>query len=177
MAAAVVTVAVTAAGSGPRLLVAGEASPALREIADNTWEEFLVYFAERSACIDDVTLRRVWQLDDRAKYQPEERTILMRVPASPVQIMETLTHEFAHHLEATCPEQAALRPAFLEAQDFAAGTEWFDVDQWEHRPSEHFAETVTELVLGTDRFNRLRITVSGEAKDVIEGWATHPTSP
>lgn len=171
------TAADTSSAPAPRLVIVGEASPALQEVADETWDRFLLFLTERRPCIADVVLRRVWELDDRARYLPEERVILLRVPASPAQIEETLVHEFAHHLELTCPEHTALRPAFARAQGFPPGTDWFGGDEWELRPSEHFAETVVELVSGSGRYHRLAIPVSEEAKDVVARWATHPASP
>jgi hypothetical protein len=165
------------ADRSPTVTVRGEASPELRAVVDAAWGEFI---DSRSSCIADARVERVWELDDRALYSPAEHLIRLRVPGSAAQLEESLLHEFAHHLELTCPDHQELRSAFLDAQGFATGVDWFDAPRWKDRPSEHFAETVVERLASGDRYHRLTIDVTPEAVAIVEQWAAgslHPSSP
>jgi hypothetical protein len=186
MATAAVVVVLGALGAtrladrSPTVTMTGEASPELREVVAAAWDEFIGFFASRSRCIADVRVERAWELDDRARYSPAEHLIRLRVPGSAAQLEESLLHELAHHLELTCPDHQELRSAFLDAQGFAAGVDWFDAPRWENRPSEHFAETVVERLASGDRYHRLTIDVTPEAVAIVEQWAEgslHPSSP
>ena len=120
----------------------------LRALADETWADFLSVVPARHDCMGEPTLRAAWELENRAEYKPESAVLTVRVPGTPATLRSQLLHEFAHHLEFTCPEHNDLRSDFLAAQGFASGTDWFAGTAWEETPSEHYAEAVVELVAG-----------------------------
>lgn len=141
----------------------------LRALADETWADFLNAIPARHHCVTAPTLQAAWELDSRAEYQPETAVMAVRVPGTPATLRSELIHEFAHHLEFTCPEQEELRSAFLEAQGFRADTPWFDSGAWETTPSEQYAEAMVELVDGL-RSHRGAIQLTDVAIDVVRNW-------
>ena len=80
-----------------------------------------------------------------------------------------MVHEFAHHVEFTCPDQEELRSAFLVAQGFPPSTDWFAGDSWETTSSEHYAEATVEVVLGR-RPHHGNIQITDEAADIVRRW-------
>lgn len=167
--AALIGLAVGATNVGPRLRVDPDTPADLRDLARGTWASFLAAFPARTACIPDVALVGRWTLPDRAEYRPDPPTVLVRIPATARQLEAALVHEFAHHLEFQCPEQAGLRPAFLRSQGMPAGHPWFAGASWEATPSERFAEATVQLVLG-DRALRRRMAIGEEAEALIRAW-------
>ena len=120
----------------------------LRQLADETWQDFLAAFPARWGCIPPPTLHAAWELETRAVYEPGTMTLSVRVPGTPATLRSELLHEFAHHVEFACEDHRNLRPAFLEAQGFDPDAAWFDGDTWETTPSEQYAEAVVELIEG-----------------------------
>lgn len=121
-------------------------------------------------CLDGLVIRHTWDLDDRASYDPDTSTILLRVPSTASRFEFSLAHEIAHHLEFTCPAQMEIRARFLEAQGRDAGTYWFDGDPWEDIPSEQFATAFAEVVTGgTDTMRHVPVTES--SRTLIDTWA------
>jgi hypothetical protein len=155
---------------GPVLVVADDVPNDVRTLALDTWDRFVNAFPARRACIPPVTLRHAWEFTDRAAYHPAERTIVLRVPGTAANLRASLVHEFAHHLESTCEAHASLRGPFLVATGSAANSPWFDGRDWEHVPSERYAEAVTVYVLD-ERPSHLRVSVPREALEEIEHWA------
>jgi hypothetical protein len=51
-------------------------------------------------------------------------------------------------MEFTCPEQHDVRVRFLVAQGLPPSAPWFEGRSWETTPSEQFAESVVQVVLG-----------------------------
>jgi len=145
----------------------------LRALADETWRDFLSAFPGRQNCLPSPTLHAAWELDTRARYQPETAVLTVRVPGTPATLRSELLHEFAHHLEFTCDEHESLRSRFLNAQGFAPGTPWFDGDSWETTPSEQYAEAVVELVEGR-RTHLGGIRLTDDAIDVVRRWGQGP---
>jgi hypothetical protein len=96
--------------------------------------------------------------------------IELRVPATANLLEDSLVHELAHHLDATCGALADLRPDFLEAQGHPAGTPWDGADTWEAIPAEQFAETVVLVVLGERQQHRLTMPIRDEAEALVAGW-------
>ncbi|MEN8235093.1 MAG: hypothetical protein ABFR89_09260 [Actinomycetota bacterium] len=143
----------------------------LRALAAETWEDFLDAHRARHDCISPVVLNAAWELDDRAEYRPNSTTVVIRIPGTAPNLRNGLIHEFAHHVEFTCPEHEELRPEFLAAQGLPASTDWFDGGAWEMTPSEHYAEATTEVVLGR-RSHHGGISISDEAVAVVRRWGS-----
>jgi len=155
--------------ASPRLLHDDTVPDDLRELADTTWADFLAAIPERRSCIAPVTLHAAWELESRGEYQPDTATIVVRVPGTPATLRSELIHEFAHHIEFTCPEHREMRAAFLSAQGFPEETDWFSGDAWATTPSEQYAEAMVELVDGTRTHNG-GILLSADAFAVVRKW-------
>ncbi len=112
------------------------------------WGSFEVVFADRLTCIDDVEVLLVGEVGGGdARYLPDDALIEIEIPTTPARFRESLAHELAHHVEATCGEFAALRDRLHPvlggvAVPWDSGPVWFEV------PSERWAEHVTELING-----------------------------
>jgi hypothetical protein len=141
----------------------------LRALAATTWDEFLAALPARHNCIEPVTLVASWDLESRGEYRPGSATVLIRAPGTAPTLRHRLVHEFAHHVEFTCPQQETLRSDFLEAQGFPAAADWFDGDAWETTPSEQFAEALVEVVVGR-RSHHGNIRISEQASALVSSW-------
>ncbi len=166
----VFVLAVAACSGGEPQLRFDDAVPGdLRELAASTWDDLLAALPARHGCIADVDLVSSRELDAPAAYRADEGLILIRIPRTAGQLEQSLVHEFAHHVEATCAAHAELRPAFLAAQRFPPDAGWFDATTWETTPSEHFAEATVEAVLGRRIRNR-DVLITDDAVEVVEAW-------
>jgi hypothetical protein len=143
----------------------------LRALAAETWQDFLAAHPARWDCIAPATLGAAWELDSRGEYRPDAATVVVRVPGTASTLRNELIHEFAHHIEFTCPEQGELRSSFSRAQGFSGSTRWFEGDTWETTPSEHYAEATVEFVLGR-RPHHGNIQISAQAADIVRRWAS-----
>lgn len=141
----------------------------LRAVAVEAWDGFVAAHPTRVDCIAPITMTAAWELDDRAEYRPATATVVIRVPGTAPNLTNDLTHEFAHHMEFTCPDHRELRPAFLAAQGFPATAAWFDGETWETTPSEQYAEATTAVVLGR-RTRHGGIVLTDEAIEVVRQW-------
>jgi hypothetical protein len=159
------------ADSSPTLRFDDTVPDDLQALATEIWEGFLTAHQARRDCILPVTLSAAWELDDRAEYRPGSATVVIRVPGTAPNLRSGLTHEFAHHVEFTCPEHEQLRPAFLAAQGLPSSTDWFDGGAWETTPSEQYAEATTEVVLGR-RGHHGGISISDEAAAIVRRWGS-----
>lgn len=162
----------------PELIFDDSVAPDFQALALQTWDRFLVVFRARSNCFGDVRLHAAYTLDSRAGYDPNTATVTVQVPGTPARLQSALVHEWAHHIEFQCPEQPALRAAFLVAQGLPPDTPWRpdgapasqSSSQWGAAPSEQYAEATVELVLGR-RPLAAPAPVSREAVQVIGEWA------
>ena len=154
-----------------RLTVVQELPDDVRVELDDTWARFLDRFAGRRSCFDDVTLVLV---DDvvggDARYVVADARIEIAIPTTPERFQESVAHELAHHVEHTCDEFSGLR-ASLQPIIGSAGS-WFEGPTWAETPSEIWAETVVEVVLGERIRHADRITIDPEAQAAIEAWAS-----
>ena len=166
-----VALAIARADHAPQLDFDSTVPDDLRAVAIDAWDEFLAAHPARVDCIDPINLKAAWELDNRAEYHPGTATLVIRVPGTAPNLINDLTHEFAHHVEFTCPEHHELREAFLEAQDFPAKTPWFDGSAWETTPSEVYAEATIEAVLGR-RTHHGGVHISDEAIAVVRKWGS-----
>ena len=130
------------------LAITAESPDDLRALVVETWDRFSEAFPARRSCLAPVTVQGAWELDGRASYDPGRRLVTVRIPGTAPNLRDSLVHEFAHHMEFTCPEQHDVRAAFLEAQALPPSATWFKGVSWETTPSEQFAEAVVQVVLG-----------------------------
>lgn len=175
----IVLLTVLLVGCGRPAIVAEDTPADLAELVGDTMETIEESLPARAHCLRGVTIMHAWELDDRAEYRTDTRTIVLRVPATAQHLEFSLAHEIAHHLEYTCAGQAEIRPAFLDAQGHEPTQPWFEGESWETTPSEQFATAVARLITG--RADPLRhLEVTDEAMELVERWArgdvTHETS-
>lgn len=163
-----------ACGAAPAtpMLEFGENTPDdLRALASETFETVVEAFPAREDCLGRLVLSGAWELDDRAVYAPDRQEITVRIPATAGQLEVSIVHEVAHHLEFSCPAQAGIRHAFLDAQGFDSSDDWFEGASWETTPSEQWASAVVIHVLGRPD-ERARVTIDARTLDVVREWAT-----
>ncbi len=142
----------------------------LRAVASVTWDRFRHAFAGRAGCFGDVRLAASADLPDRAGYHADTATVTVRVPATASLLEASLVHEFAHHVEAHCPEHRLLRSAFVAAQGAGDSAGWFRGDGWEAIPSEQYAEATVQVVLGR-RLGSRPVRLSPQAVAAVAAWA------
>jgi hypothetical protein len=141
----------------------------VRAVARSTWIAFTDGFVARWTCIDDVTLRTVWSLPDRATYESDERLVTLRIPGTAPNLRSSMVHEFAHHADFSCPDNDRLRRRFLGAQGLPAAARWSEGATWASTPAEQFAEAAVLVVLGRSAHPRLYATAAAVA--VVRAWA------
>jgi hypothetical protein len=181
VAAVVLVVALVAAVGGaaawwsgsraPSLTLAANTPSDLGVLARRTWDRFLDAFPARRDCLAPVAVAGARQLDDLATYDPAQRLVTIRIPGTAPNLAATLVHEFAHHLEFTCPAHRGLRPLFLAAQGRRLDAPWFDGPSWARTPSEQFAHATSEVVLGRSS-PPVATAISDRAVRAIRAWAT-----
>lgn len=167
----VAALAAGACGAAPALRVADDVPADLRDLAEELWPTFVEAFPAQKDCIGEVGLSLAWDLPDRARYLPEERAVVVRVPGTAPNLTASIVHELGHHLEFACPSQVGVRGAFLQAEGLATDAPWYGTGDWFATPSEHWAEAVVEYVLGERSVHRGRVAVTPKAVAVVEGWA------
>lgn len=135
---------------------------------DTVWARFTDAFSARQRCIDDVALTLVDEVvGGNARYLSETATIEIQIPTSPRRFRESLAHELAHHVDATCDAFAPLRTRFLALNNT---TTWAGQQPWEAQPSEQWAETAVQIVNG-ERFAHARtLTLDPTAVDAAISW-------
>jgi hypothetical protein len=146
-------------------------------LAERAWSGFLASIPARHECLGDLRLETDRDLAERGRYEPDRRVVTLRIPHTAPRLERTLMHEFAHHLEFSCPEQTRLRATFSGLQENSPDTTWFGGStasdrpsrRWASIPSEQWAETVTEIVLGPGSADPT-ITVNSEAKTLVDHW-------
>jgi len=161
---------VSCSTAAPTLVFGHDTPDDLRDVASSTFEVFVSRFPDRADCIGRITLTGARRLDDRARYIPEERSVILRIPATASHIESSLVHEWAHHLEFVCESHRDLRPAFLRSVGLPPETDWFGGEVWERIPSEMFASAVIEYVLER-RDEGSTIVLDPETIDLVRNWA------
>lgn len=142
----------------------------LVELVDATLQTVEDEAPARADCLQGLVIRHAWELDDRAQYDPDTSTVVLRVPSTASRLEFSLVHEIAHHFEYTCQAQAEIRSAFLDTQGLDPNTAWFEGDPWEEIPSEQFATALAMVVTdGTDTMRRVRVT--DESLELVDLWA------
>jgi hypothetical protein len=162
----------------PAALVMGESVPDdVSVLAEATWGRFLETIPARQGCMDDVRLETSRELEVRGRYEPTMRVVTLRIPHTTPRLERTLVHEFAHHLEFSCPEHHELRAPFLAAQGHPPDTAWLagaSVDAhgagaWAAVPSEQWAEAITEFVLG-ERTANPSVVIRPDTAALVRDW-------
>jgi hypothetical protein len=130
---------------------------------------FVEQFAARRACIGGAEVMLVDEVPDGdARYLAAEALIEIEIPTSPRRFRDSLVHELAHHVEHRCPNFAALRDEIMALTGAAA---WTGQTRWADRPSELWAESVVEAVLGERvRFGR-SVPMDPALVDAVRDWA------
>ena len=172
LAAVLITLVAGACGATESKLIPLQDLPDdVAALVDQTWGDFERGFAGRIECMAPVSLLLVADVPDGdAVYRRDPARIEIEIPTSPARFSESLVHELAHHLEATCPEHAQLRVSFLAAQGMLAASGWFDGDEWADVPSEHFAEAVVHVVNGDRILHDDVIRLTPEAIEAVRHW-------
>lgn len=141
----------------------------LRELVEDTLSRVADAVPAHVDCLDSLVIGYSWELPHRAEYRPSTATIVLRVPATAPHLSFSLAHEVAHHLEAACPAQEEMRPAFLAAQGHPPDRLWFSGPSWEETPSEQFATAFARYVTGETGPHRVPVTEA--ALEVVADWA------
>jgi hypothetical protein len=137
---------------------------------------FVERFATRRECAGGAEVLLVDEVPDGdARYLPAEAVIEIEIPTSPRRFRDSLVHELAHHVEHRCPDFTALRDEVLA---LTGATAWTGQHRWADRPSELWAESVVEVVLGERvRFGR-SVPIPPVLVDAVRDWADgDPTGP
>lgn len=143
--------------------VSSDGSPlgavAIVQAATQTFENAFPLQAE---CIGNVSV----VFENLPGRRGEYRVGLNEIAINPNREIDTMAvvavHEMAHHLMIACgvSNDEAFRVDFFKAQGLDTGRSWFDYSAgWSATPAEHFAEVVTDFVLGTST-GRIRIDES-----------------
>jgi hypothetical protein len=141
----------------------------VQALARSTWTAFTDAFSARRNCLDDITVASAWSLPDRGTYRAKEHLATVRIPGTAANLGASLMHEFAHHLDATCPAARDLHAPFMAAQGLPPTAAWSKGATWEQIPAEQFAETVVVVVLG--RSAHPRVVSRPAAIRLLRAWA------
>jgi hypothetical protein len=172
-ALSVSVVAIAAIADGPdddrAIGFAGDVPSDVRALATDTWQGFDEAFAAQRDCYDPPTIAVAWSMEDRGRYDPATATVTIRVPWTAANLEAALVHEFAHHVEFTCEDHAAMRTPFLGAMEVPADTPWLEGGDWASTPSERWAEAAVVVVLGSPP----HVTASPREAEVavVADWA------
>lgn len=164
------------AGPDPVLVLDGSVATDFGALATLTFDEFIAYAPAVAPCIGTVRLAAATELDELAYYSADTATITVRVPATAPSLRDSLVHELAHHVEASCVSHEPMRADFLAAQGHEPDQDWFAASTWENTPSEQFAEAVVEHVLGERQRNLARIRLAPAALAIVAEWMSPDTA-
>jgi hypothetical protein len=126
-------------------------------------------FASRRECVGGADVVLVDEVSDGdARYLAADGVIEIEIPTSPRRFRDSLVHELAHHVEHRCPDFDLLRDEVLTLTGADA---WTGQPRWADRPSELWAESVVEVVLGERvRFGRA-VPLDPALVDAVRTWA------
>lgn len=150
------------------LVVPQDVPPDVHAELTTIWSAFTTLFEARLACIDDVRVLLVRDVDGGdARYVAATSTIEVEIPTTPARFRESVAHELAHHVERSCDDFAGLRD---EVGPMLGGGDWWSGRTWYDTPSERWAEHVTELLVDERVRHVDEIPVSGEVLAAIIRW-------
>lgn len=171
LALALAPLASSCAGQAGRIEALQNLPDDVAALVDETWRRFAAAMPAAAACMEPVELLLVEDVTDGdAVYVVSDRRIEIEIPTSPARFPESLIHELAHHVEATCPTQADVRTRFLAAQGFSADDPWRDGESWAQIPSEHFAEAVVQVVLEDRLLHADVVKLDDVAIELVRAW-------
>lgn len=169
---AVAGIALTTSTTRPRIESNQDLPEDVRRLTDETWVEFNEVFAAKSGCLGGVSLELVEEVvDGAARYVASSSHIQIEIPTTPARYQESLIHELGHHLEEVCGVELEIGGQFREAQHFDMLSDWRGVTVWAERPTEHFAESVVQLVLGARQTHADIVELTPKAVDLVGRWA------
>jgi hypothetical protein len=97
--------------------------------------------------------------------------IEIEIPTSPRRFRDSLVHELAHHVERRCADFANLREELLA---ITGADSWAGQPRWADRPSELWAESVVEIVVGERvRFGRT-VRLEPSLVEAVRDWIAGP---
>lgn len=170
---AVVAILVLAAGfpSQPQIQVRQDVPNDVEKLIDSTWASFLQVFPVQADCLREPTLLLVTSLaDGDASYTRGTGIIRIKIPTSPERFPESLAHELGHHLDESCSFGATYGTNLKTTQGLPLDASWTSAENWREIPAEHFAEAVTEIVIGTRITFDDRIVLQPETVRLVAEW-------
>lgn len=167
----VLIAALTACSASPVPSLSADMPADVADLVGETMVRIEAALPEHRRCLADLTVASAWELDNRAEYRIDDRTVVLRIPATAVNLEFSLAHEIAHHLETTCPAHADVQAPFLVAQGLDPAVPWFDGPSWEETPSEQFATAFAQMVTGIGDPER-NVVVTEAALAVVAAWAS-----
>ena len=159
-----------AEGDSPRLITTQDLPEDVQHEVSTVWERYeALTEGRRDSCPEDVSLVLVAEVvGGDARYVFSDRRMEIEIPTSPRRFRDSLAHELAHHLDATCADAHQLRQAWSEAGGLAED-DWRS-GPWETRPAELFAETMVEIINGERvRFGRT-MPLPDFALELVRAW-------
>lgn len=169
--ALVVALTAACAPNGEGLLRSDQQLPVdVRAEIATVERRFVDAFEHRLGCVPPARLRLVGDIvGGDARYVVGDRRIEIEIPTTPARFRESLVHELAHHVEATCEEFDELRtnlgPLFGEStRGWTAGATWEEV------PAELWAETVVLVVNGDRLLHADDMPLPQGAVEAVESW-------
>jgi|GEM_PF-2984466 len=129
----------------------------------------------RTACLEGLRIESDRDLTDRARYLPDDGTVVVRVPATAPRLTASLVHEIGHHLDAVCVD-VETRAAFAAAQGTDPEAEWGSAGAGEDTLAELFAAAVVEVVTGDPDLPR-QVGVTDAAVELVAGWGHGSSTP
>ncbi len=164
-------IACSADDPGATLTVVQDVPADVSAEIDVTWGRFVDRFAERLACIGDVSLVLVRDIDGGdARYVADHTRIEIRIPTTPARFRESLAHELAHHVERTCADFIELQ-AVLHPMLGGPLRPWADGEVWAEIPAEVWAEGVVEVTNGERIRHVDEMPIDDDIIDLILAWA------
>lgn len=165
--AAVALVSVSACAGPPEVSVEDQVPSDVSRLAVAVWDEFRASFEHMGPCLGPVTLGVDRDLPDRGFYQPDGSRVILRIPGTEQRLRQTLLHEFAHHLDASCLAESSVRDDFRRAIG-SPEVPWSDRESGSDAPAELFAEAISFALRG-DQFVRTPV-LPIEAVSFAETW-------
>ncbi|NNE11085.1 MAG: hypothetical protein HKN41_02445 [Ilumatobacter sp.] len=171
-AVVLIMVAAACAPNGEGLLRSDQDLPAdVRAEIVAVEQRFTAAFEGRLGCWPTATLRLVSKVEGGdARYVAGRRLIEIAIPTTPARFRESLVHELAHHVEASCDDFAELRTVL--APMFGHHEQgWTEGATWEETPSELWAEAVVQVVLGERLLHAEDMPLPAAAVEAVDAWA------
>lgn len=171
-------IVIVSAAAGPRLEPRQNLPQDVSRLTYETWDRFTTVFAAKSGCLGDVSLELVEDVEaGAARYVASRSHIEIEIPTTPARYQESLIHELGHHLEEVCDVEHEIGMQLKDAQVLDLISDWRGEPVWADRPTEHFAESVVQLVLGARQTHSDIIELTPATLEIVGEWAlSSPTA-